>query len=52
MDEKGSFLTQRQISKMALIKPSVDGDNLVLTAEGMPDLKVPIAPSTNKIACR
>jgi uncharacterized protein YcbX len=52
VDEKGSFLTQRQFPKMALIQPKVDGDFLVLTAEGMPDLKITISQSKDKINCR
>jgi len=44
-EESGNFLTQRTNPKMALIEPSLPTDSsteLVLKAEGMPDLAVPI----------
>ena len=52
VDEKGSFVTQRQLPKMALIKPVIKGDNLILTADGMPDLTVSIIPPSDKRNCR
>ena len=52
VDEAGSFLTQRQIPKMVLIQPSVHADFLMLSAPGMPDLKVPSKPTLKKTKCR
>jgi uncharacterized protein YcbX len=52
VDEQGAFVTQRKVPKMALIKPKVDQDHLVLTAVGMPDLLMPIKPPNNKRSCR
>lgn len=52
VDENGSFQTQRQISKMALIKPSVEGDFLILSAPGQVNLRVPIEQPSKKIMCR
>ncbi|XP_059162886.1 uncharacterized protein LOC131946229 [Physella acuta] len=51
----GDFITQRQISKMASIKTSVDGQVLILDADGMASLKVPLSPKLDKskiIQCR
>lgn len=53
VDEQGSFKTQRQIPKMALIKPSIEDDNLVLNAQGKSPIHVPIYKELNKkINCR
>lgn len=52
VDENGSFQTQRQISKMALIKPEIAGDSMILSAPGQADLKVPIEQPSKKIMCR
>lgn len=52
IDKNGSFQTQRQISKMALIRPSLDGDCIRLSAPGKDDIKVPITPSSTKVQCR
>ncbi len=38
VDEKNRFMTQREFSRMALIKPDIDDDNLKFTAPGMPTL--------------
>ncbi|VDI61902.1 Hypothetical predicted protein [Mytilus galloprovincialis] len=52
----GSFLSARQEPKLVLIKPSSDGDNLLLDAPGMPTLVLPICPPIDKssklIKCR
>lgn len=45
VDENGTFKTQRQYSRMALIKVSIDGNFLVLDYASKPSLKVPIDPS-------
>lgn len=56
VDDKGSFLTQRQLPKMALIQPRLDSANsecLVLSAPGKQDIQVPIKPAkTNRLDCR
>ena len=52
VNEAGSFLTQRQLPKMVLIKPSVHADFLILSAPGMPDLKVPSKPTLTAKECR
>jgi uncharacterized protein len=36
----GLFLTQREMPRLALIRPCTDADTLVLTAPGMPPLRV------------
>jgi uncharacterized protein YcbX len=43
VDAMGVFRTQRELPRMALIHPRVAGDALVLEAEGMPALSVPLA---------
>ena len=41
VDEEGLFLSQRKLPRMVLIKPHFKGSNLVVAAEGMPDLVIP-----------
>lgn len=41
VDEHGVFMTQRQHARMALIQPRFLEANLVLSANGMPDMTVP-----------
>jgi len=41
--EEGLFLTQREFPRMATIVPRLDGDALVVTAPGMPILRLPLA---------
>jgi len=41
----GRFVTQRELPRMALIGTRVGADGLVLTAPGMPELRVPRAAS-------
>jgi uncharacterized protein YcbX len=41
VEDNGKFLTQREHPKMALIKPSLDEDRLVVRATGMPVLEIP-----------
>ncbi|XP_059162827.1 mitochondrial amidoxime reducing component 2-like [Physella acuta] len=51
----GDFITQRQIAKMASIKTSVDGQDLILDADGMASLKVSLSPKLDEskiIHCR
>jgi uncharacterized protein len=45
ISDKGRFLTQREIPKLALIVPKLDEQGLLLTAPGMADLRVPDPPS-------
>lgn len=40
VNAQGRFLTQREISKMALITPELQGSGVVLSAPGMPTLSV------------
>lgn len=48
VDEENVFLSQRELPKLALIKPEVKGDHLLVSAPGMPPLEVPLEP-TNTI---
>ena len=52
VDEKGSFQTQRQISKLALIKPHVSKEFLILSAPGKEDIKIPIKSNKTKVQSR
>ncbi|CAF0765958.1 unnamed protein product [Brachionus calyciflorus] len=53
IDDKGSFRTQRQLPRMALINLNVDGESLVFDAPGKSRIKVPINPKLDKkINCR
>ena len=49
-DMDGALRTQRELPRMVLIQPAFDGDALVLTAPGMPELRlstaVPSAPGS------
>jgi len=47
-----SFLTQRQLPKMALIKLEIENNQLVFTAEGREKIKLPNQSSQNKVNCR
>ncbi|MDX2141574.1 MAG: MOSC N-terminal beta barrel domain-containing protein [Chloroflexota bacterium] len=42
-EERGMFLTQRELPEMALIQPIVEGDTLLVRAPGMSALRVPLA---------
>jgi uncharacterized protein YcbX len=50
--ENGSFVTQRQLPKMALIKPIITDEYLILTADSVPELKILIEPPKTKRNCR
>lgn len=39
---EGQFLTQREFPRMATVTPRVDGDTLVVSAPGMPPLRLPL----------
>lgn len=47
--EEGLFLTQREFPRMATIVPRVDGGALVVTAPGMPPLRLPLAPTEEQM---
>ncbi|WP_456379857.1 MOSC domain-containing protein [Thiolapillus sp.] len=40
VDGEGRFLTQRELPRMALVRPRVQGSGLILAAPDMPDLQV------------
>ena len=42
VDEEGVFITQRDLPRMALIRPELPGDALVLHAPGMAPLRLPL----------
>ena len=56
VDAQGMFLTQRSLPRMALIRPQLKSDELVLRAPGMLALHVAIdaveAPATVTVWCR
>ena len=41
----GEFVTQREEPRLALIRPALERDTLVLRAPGMPDLALPLVPA-------
>ncbi|PKN57149.1 MAG: MOSC domain-containing protein [Deltaproteobacteria bacterium HGW-Deltaproteobacteria-14] len=43
VDKGGRMVTQRAVPTMALVRPAFDGDTLIITAPGMPELRVPRA---------
>ena len=45
VDASGTFLTQRALAAMALIRPALSDDGLRLSAPGMPVLCVPAGPA-------
>ncbi len=47
VNEQGRFVTQREIARMALIEPVIDGSGLVIRAPGMPELTVSGASVTH-----
>jgi uncharacterized protein len=49
VDSDGSGLTQRELPAMALIQPRFEGDQLALTAPGMPEICVPLQHATRQI---
>jgi uncharacterized protein YcbX len=38
----GTFLTQRQFPQLAIVQPSLDGDDLVLRTPAVPEVRVPL----------
>jgi uncharacterized protein YcbX len=49
VDETGSFLSQRKLPRMALIKVRIESDGLVVDAPGMSSLQVPFRPPDGKL---
>jgi len=45
IDDQQQFLSQRRLPKMALIKPRIEDDRLVLSAPGQRDLSLPLHPN-------
>lgn len=45
VDESGKMLTQRQFSKMALIETAIDGDYLIISAEGFAQISTLLSPT-------
>lgn len=52
VDVNRSFLSQRKLPKMALIKQKVDGDFIILSAPNKNDIKFSIGYKGEKIKCR
>jgi uncharacterized protein YcbX len=51
----GDFITQRQFPRMAGIKVSIDGQDMLLNADGMLEIKVPLYPKLDRkkvVPCR
>lgn len=48
VDEKGSFRTQRQLPKMALISLSYTSDDLVLNYPDKGSINISLTPPKNK----
>ena len=48
-DAMGLFRTQRELPRMALIHPVISEDALTLTAEGMPDLSLPLSSHGSRL---
>jgi uncharacterized protein YcbX len=48
VDETGSFMSQRKLPRMALIKVRLESDGLVVDAPGMSSLQVPFGPPDGK----
>jgi MOSC domain-containing protein len=45
VDQSGEFLSQRSHPRLALVVPSIRGDQLQVDAPGMPTLEIPLRPS-------
>lgn len=44
----GDFVTQREEPRLALVRPALECDALVLRAPGMPNLALPLVPATRE----
>jgi len=49
VDAGGAFRTQRELPRMALIHPVISSDALTLTAEGMPELSLPLTSHGSRL---
>ncbi|AEG00619.1 MOSC domain-containing protein [Methylomonas methanica] len=45
IDAQQQFLSQRSLPQMALIKPHIEGDCLILSAPNQPELELPLHPT-------
>ena len=50
VDATGTFRTQRELPRMALIHPIISKDGLTLTAEGMPDIGIRHTASGSRLS--
>lgn len=41
-DDRGMFLTQRELSPLAVVQPAFEGNDLRISAPGMADIRVPL----------
>lgn len=48
IDRDGRFVSQRQVSRLCLVRPRFDEDALVLSAPGMADVAVPLRPEDGR----
>ena len=51
VDAQSQFLTQRQWPRMALVRPQIGADGLMLNAPGMPPLRLPLEPAEKRPLC-
>jgi len=49
VDERGQFLSQRELPRMALISVRLAPEHLIVGAPGLPDLEVPLEPETGNL---
>ncbi|MDO1451223.1 MOSC domain-containing protein [Rhodocytophaga aerolata] len=49
VDAQNQFMTQRKFAKMALLKVSIEEDQLWVTAPDVPPLTIPFVPQTSEI---
>jgi uncharacterized protein len=45
VDRSGQFITQRTHPRLALVRPTIDGDTMRVAASGMPVLELPLDPT-------
>lgn len=48
VDRERQFLSQRRLPQMALIKTRIEGERLILSAPGRPDLELPLQAQTDE----
>ncbi len=44
VDDEGSFVSQRQVAELALVRPTLSEETIALAAPGMRDVEVPLEP--------